>query len=119
MAQRTIAEQLEAHIISAVHEAASSISTLSAASGSSCALQARFLNKIATKLRRTQNRDLERVPAPGPVDTGPTLNPSDVQIEDFSMWSDGSMDFTFPENGSWDDIFASAGLDMDSDLYLQ
>lgn len=39
-------------------------------------------------------------------------------MQEFSMAPEGNMDFALPDNASWDDIFASAGLNMEADLFL-
>jgi hypothetical protein len=118
LAPPSFGQDLDEEVLIAIRNAATTFAGLGGAPGSTCVLQARFLNKIAQRLVRAQRREQERN---APEALEPRLSSAEastVHMQDASTTGIGGFDFDFPDTGNWDYIFTSAGLDTETDAFL-
>ncbi|KAM5361430.1 hypothetical protein ACJZ2D_013120 [Fusarium nematophilum] len=123
--------QVESNTIEAIQVAAGAFPSQSGTPRSSCALQARFLSRVASKLLESQGerrgaylasyppRDprtdqeerlaSEGYPAP--------LQPFDAATSEISLMQ-GGLDLTFEGAEMWADLFATVGLGAQDDVFI-
>lgn len=118
LSTRTIGDALEAEAIAAIRAAAVTLSSTIGATGSSCALQAKFLEKITTQLTTVQNSGTRSGVASGVGHRPSVVNPSDLSPPEISAAPEGTIEFPFWDTGDWDNVFASVGLNIDTDISI-
>lgn len=96
-------------VVAAMRNASATVCSLVSMS-SSCALQSRYLDKLLIQL--TSRAECPNLATDGRQSSAPELQPS--LLSELTGGLDGHLDF-FPDNGNWDDIFASAGLVVERD----
>lgn len=104
--------------MSAIRDAADTFAGISRVKDSSSALQARFLQRIVTKMSRasiSQNSNSTALnnSADGIASSTSFINHTGAQGSDST-----SLDMAFSDSGSWDDIFASSGLNVANNMFM-
>lgn len=114
---------IESSTIDAIRNASLAFSQQSAPPGSSCALQARFLNKITTNFvakRRAESRENPRL-TPVATDGDPVQAPEpDWFIFEGAetIFQGASLDLQFANDETWANMFASAGFNTQEGVFL-
>ncbi|KAK4071521.1 transcriptional regulator family: Fungal Specific TF [Purpureocillium lilacinum] len=135
LAPRSIADPIKSNTIEAIRTAGFVFSSQSGQLSSSCELQARFLNSIATKLAEprqrqlhtpdtcyasgfsgncststdphTPARNLEETPEPEPARG--SLREFDMAVLDIPIWQQGFLELPEADSQMWSLIFTNAG----------
>lgn len=80
---------------------------------SSCALQSRYLDKLLAQLTSDNEPQAttQRLAREGNMSSAHD-DQQQPHISELSVDQAYHLHFTFPDNGNWDDIFSSVGLEM-------
>jgi hypothetical protein len=129
-----MAAKIESKTIDGIRNAALVFSQQVASPGSSCGLQAGFLNKVTSKLIAKQRHGNHVNPGPSPV----LASQDRRQNRDFStkavqlpcepdwpvlggvttVFQEGNLDLQFTDDETWESIFASAGFSTQDGVFL-
>ncbi|CAG9989353.1 unnamed protein product [Clonostachys byssicola] len=124
LAPKTMVAKIEPSIIDVMRNAALALSQQSPPSGSSCALQAAFLDKITSNLTvksRSDTRPISSRLTPLPTEA------DDVTSKDSGLFSiEGTdnifeatnMDLQLTDDEGWASIFAQSGFDLEDGVFL-
>ena len=109
-----IARQIESAIQVAISDAAMVFSQQAAPSGSSCALQTKFLDNLVAKFRKQPTRELAKVPLheqPPNVEIPWNLSAENLarQEQDLAPAQE-TLNFDFAEEATWASLIAEAGF---------
>ena len=118
LAPPSFGQDLDEEILVALRDAANTFAGLDGGPRSTCALQARFLNKIVARLSRAQSHEWRAGAAAAEEPRLSSVEPSAVHMQDASTAISSAFDFAFPDSGNWDYIFTSAGLDDEAEALL-
>jgi hypothetical protein len=135
LAPTSVAEEIQSDVINTIQTAALAFAKHRDESTQSCSLQAKFLNQVISKIRRypriqrlTPSAGNDAIAAhtsaaPGltsrlPALPEPLVPPADVEVGGISVSPGDDLDLSFSDSGSWDEIFARAGLNTDDNIFL-